>query len=82
MENKWKKKRLAFVEPWCKHWICCSWQKDMSLDKATLNSEEIKPVALAISELCLSEGITQSIRQLVNQQKILLNKHLLKITAA
>jgi len=27
----------------------------------TLNSEEIKPVAIAIIELCLSEGISQSI---------------------
>jgi len=31
----------------------------------TLNSEEIKPVALAISELCLSEGINQSDSQSV-----------------
>jgi len=29
----------------------------MSRDKATLNSEEIRPVVLAISELCLSEDI-------------------------
>ena len=33
----------------------------MSRDKVTLNSEEIKPVALAIIELRLSEDITQSV---------------------
>ena len=31
----------------------------MSQDKAMLNSEEIKPVAIAIIELCLSEGISK-----------------------
>jgi len=31
----------------------------MSPDEATLNSEEIKPLALAIIELRLSEGISQ-----------------------
>ena len=30
----------------------------MSLDKMVLNSEEIKPVAIAIIELSLSEGIS------------------------
>ena len=30
-------------------------------DEATLNSEEIKPVAIAIIELRLSEGISQSV---------------------
>ena len=38
----------------------CSWQKDSSRDKGTLlNSEEIKPVAIAIIELHLSEGISK-----------------------
>ena len=32
-------------------------------DKATLNSEEIKPIALAVIELHLSEGISQSVSQ-------------------
>ena len=32
--------------------------KGMSLDEAMLNSEEIKPVAIAIIKLCLSEGIS------------------------
>jgi len=30
----------------------------MSWDEATLSSEEIKPVALCIVELCLAEGIS------------------------
>jgi len=28
-------------------------------DEATLNSEEIKPVAIAIIELCLFEGVSK-----------------------
>ena len=35
----------------------------MTLDEATLNSEEIKPVALSIVELCLAEGIRQAGRR-------------------
>ena len=35
----------------------------MSRDKVTLNSEEIKPVAIAIIDLRLSEGIIQSVSQ-------------------
>ena len=34
------------------------WRKGMSQDEATLISEEIKPVAIAIIELCLSECIS------------------------
>ena len=43
--------------------------KGTSLDEATLNSERIKPVALAVIELylCLSEGISQSVRWLVGR---------------
>ena len=48
--------------------------KSTSPDEATLNSEEIKPVALAIIKLSLSEGISQS----VSQQKILLHRKFLK----
>ena len=36
-------------------------------DKATLNSEEIKPVAIAIIELRLSEGISQGGSQSFSQ---------------
>ena len=37
----------------------------MSPDEATLNSEEIKPVAIAIIELRLSEGISKRVSQSV-----------------
>jgi len=33
--------------------------KGMSRDEVTSSSEEIKPVALSIVELCLAEGISQ-----------------------
>jgi len=39
------------------YWSSCGWRKDTFWDKATLNSEEIKIIALAVIELCLSEGI-------------------------
>ena len=39
----------------------------MSQDEAALNSEEIKPIALAVTKLCLSEGISQIVSQIVNQ---------------
>jgi len=45
-----------------------------------LISEEIKPLAPAVPELCLSEGISkevsQSVSQSVSQQKNVLNKNL------
>ena len=34
--------------------------KSMSRDEATLYSEKIKPIALAVIELSLTEGISQS----------------------
>ena len=43
--------------------------KGTSQAEATSNSEKIKPVALAVIELCLTEGISQS----VSQKKIPLN---------
>ena len=42
-------------------------KKGTSSDKATLNSEEIKLVALVTIELRLSEGISQSVGQLVGR---------------
>ena len=48
--------------------------KSRSWDEVTLNSEKIKAVAIAIIELRLSEGISQSFSQLVSQYKNLLNK--------
>jgi len=47
------------VAPWCKHCSSCSWWKGTSRDEATLISEEIKSLALAVFELCLSEGISK-----------------------
>ena len=44
-------------------------KKGTSLDKATLNSKEIKPVAMAIFKLHLSEGIREGVSQSVIQQK-------------
>ena len=41
--------------------------KGTSWDEVTLNSEEIKPIALAVIELHLSEGISQIVSQIVNQ---------------
>ena len=46
--------------------------------KATSNSEKIKPVALAVIELRLSEGISQSVSYLVLQQKIPSNNFFFK----
>jgi len=34
-------------------------QRGMSWDKVLLSSEEIKPIALSIVELCLAEGISK-----------------------
>jgi len=42
-------------------------EKGTSQAEAMSNSEKIKPMALAIVELCKSEGISQSVRQLVSQ---------------
>ena len=72
MEYKWEQRQVS-VEPWRKHWSCCGWRIGTSQDEATLNSEKIKPAAIAIIELYLSEGISKG----VSQQKILLNKKFL-----
>jgi len=48
--------------------------KGTSRAEATSNSEKIKPVALAVGELRLTEGIGQSGSQAVSQKKIPLNK--------
>ena len=60
----------------------CGMPKGTCQAEATSNSEKIKLVALAVIELCLSEGIIQSVSQLltylVSQQKIPSNKKILK----
>ena len=39
----------------------CGMPKGTSRAETTLNSEKIKPVALAVIELCFSEGTSQSV---------------------
>ena len=46
----------------------CGMPKGTCRAEATLNSEKIKPVALAIIKLCLSEGISQSITYSVSRK--------------
>ena len=49
------------------HCMYCGMPKGTCRAEATLNSEKIKPIALAVIELCLSEGISQSVSHLVSQ---------------
>ena len=42
------------------HCTYCGMPKDTSWAEVMLNSEKIKPIALAVIELRLSEGISQS----------------------
>ena len=51
------------VAPWCKYCSSCGWWKSTSQDEVTLISEEVKSLALAVLELCLSEGISKSVRR-------------------
>ena len=39
--------------------LASGWQKGTFRDKATFRSEEIKPVALSIVDLCLARGTNQ-----------------------
>ena len=50
------------------HCMYCGMPKGTCQAKATLNSVKIKPVALAVIELCLSEGIRQSVSQSVGEK--------------
>ena len=52
--------------------------KRTSRDEATSNSEKIKPVALAVIKLCLSEGISQLLSQSVEKQIFKFRSKLLK----
>ena len=54
-----RRTKVSFSKPWFKYWSYSGWQKGTSTDKAMLNSARIKPTALAIIELCLSEGISE-----------------------
>ena len=51
--------RCASVKPRCKHWSCSDWRKDIPQDKATSKSAKIKPIALVVIKLHLSEGISK-----------------------
>jgi len=77
-----RRTKVIFGKPRCEHWSYCGWRKATSRDEATLNSKEIKPIAIAIIELRLPEGISQSVgrsvSQLVSQQKNLFNWKFLK----
>ena len=53
--------RRTLVSPLRMHCMYCGMLKSTSRTEAMSNSEKIKPVALAVIELHLSEGISQSI---------------------
>ena len=55
--------RRTKVSPQCVHCTYCGIPKGTSHDEAASNSDKIKPVALAVIELHLSEGIKQASRQ-------------------
>jgi len=68
LSEPWSKhKENNLVETWCEHWSCCSCQKGMHRDEVTLNSEAIKPIVLAVIEICLSAWRHQSVSQIVSQ---------------
>ena len=55
--------RRTLVSPSRMHCMYWGMPKGTSRAKATLNSEKIKPVALAVIELRLFEGISQLLSQ-------------------
>ena len=58
--GKQRKTKLSFGRTMMQTLELLGWQKGMSRDKVMLISEKIKPVAIAVIELCLSECISQS----------------------
>jgi len=54
--------RRTLVSPRRIHFTYCGMPKGTSLAEATSNHEKIKPIALAIIKLCLTEGIRQSVK--------------------
>ena len=52
--------RRTLVSPWRVRCTYSGTPKGTSRAEATSNSEKIKPVSLAVTELCLSEGIRQA----------------------
>ena len=69
--NGTQRRTLVHISPKNALYVLPSMPKAKSMPKGTcwakttLNSEKIKPVALAVIKLCLSEGISQSVRQSV-----------------
>ena len=55
--------RRPLVRPLGMNCTYCSMPKGTCQAEVMSNSEKIKPIALAIIELCLSEGISQSVSQ-------------------
>ena len=56
----------------------CGMLKGTSRAEAMSNSEKIKPVALAVTKLRLSEGISQSVENSIKQKNFKLRSNLLK----
>ena len=57
--------RRSLVSPWKMHCTYCGIPKGTSRAEATLNNKNINPVALAVIELCLFEGISQLLSESV-----------------
>ena len=55
--------RRTQVSPWRMHCTYCGMSKGTCRAEAMSNSENIKPIALAIIKLCFSEGISQLVSQ-------------------
>ena len=60
--------RRILVSPWRMYCTYCGMLKGTCRAEATSNSEKIKPVALAVIELCLSEGISQLLAYSVSRK--------------
>jgi len=58
MEKEMEHKGEQRYGPGYKRCSSCGWRKGTSPDEAMFNSEEIKPVAIAVIELRLSEHIS------------------------
>jgi len=53
--------RRTLVSPWRMHCMYSDMANDTSWAEVTSSSEKVKPVTLAIVELCESEGIRQAV---------------------
>ena len=62
--------RRTVVSPRRMHCTYCGMPKGTSRAQATLNSEKIKPISLAVIKLCLYEGISQLLSQLVTRNSV------------